>query len=118
MQLKRWEYGIVVGILILLSGLAYAQYKYESITVSDTSVGLTAATYARSTKAFITCETASIRYTLDGVQVPSSTTAVGHIHPATNGVPLILVNADEIRNFKAIRATATDSVIKVTYSSK
>jgi len=118
MKLKRWEYGLIVGILILLSGLAYAQYSYESITVSTVVKSLTATTYLRATRAFITCETGAIRYTVDGVTTPNSAGLVGHKLPNTDGVSLMLENHDEIRNFRAVRATATDGVIKITYFSK
>lgn len=116
-RLKKWEYGLIIGTLLLLSGLAYAQYAYESITVSSTAKSLTTATYGRANRAFITVEGNSIRYTLDGTNTPTSA-GVGHRRTSADTQPLILVNTDEIKNFRAVRSSATDATIKVTYSSK
>lgn len=117
MKLKKWEYGLIAGILLLFSGLAYAQYAYESITVGYPAKSLTAATYGRATRAYITVETTAIRYTLDGTSTPTSA-GVGHLSSIVANNPIILVNADEIKNFRAVRSSGADGTIKVTYSSK
>jgi hypothetical protein len=111
--LRRWEIGLILGVLLVLAGLAYAQFAYESVTVSSASKALTAGTYGAGVKkALITCETNSIRFTLDGVQVPTSA-GVGHLlYP---GQPLVLENRYQIVKFRAVRASATDATLKVTY---
>lgn len=111
--LRKWEIGLVVWFLLILGGIAYAQFAYESVTVSSVSKGLTATTYGPGVKkALITCETNSIRFTLDLVNVPTSA-GVGHLlYP---GQPLVLENRYEIVKFRAVRASATDAVLKVTY---
>jgi len=111
--LRRWEIGLVIGIMLALGGLAYAQFAYESVTVSHVSKALTATTYgAGARKALITCETNAIRFTLDLVNVPTSA-GVGHLlYP---GQPYVLENRYEIVKFRAVRASATDAVLKVTY---
>ena len=86
---------------------------HESVTVDATvgGVGLTATTYLRARKAFLTLETAQIRFTLDGTTVTSS---VGHLMEV--GQILTLENPDEIRNFRAIR-TGSSGTLKVTYEN-
>ncbi len=59
---------------------------------------------------FCTLETDQIRFTLDGVTIPSST--VGHLMDA--GDNLTLRNIFDIENFKAARVTA-DASLKITY---
>ena len=85
---------------------------YESVTVDATVGGvlLTAATYLRATKAFMTLESAQIRFTKDGT---APTTSVGHLLQV--GQTVYLENADEIRNFRAIRTGSSSGVLKVTY---
>lgn len=85
---------------------------YESVTVDNTvgGVSLTAATYGRARKAFVTLETAQIRFTIDGT---APTTSVGHL--LESGQTLDLKNTDEIRNFRAIRTGSVSGGLKVTY---
>lgn len=111
--LRRWEIGLILGVLMVLAGLAYAQFSYQSITVGGSSVStLAAATYGSGVrKCLITCETNSVRFTLDGTQVPTSA-GIGHLlYP---GQALIL-DKYEIPKFKAVRASGTNAVLKVTY---
>ncbi len=88
--------------------------EYESVTVDNTvgGVGLTALTYGTNTKAMITVEGATFRFRIDG-GAPTST--VGH--QAQVGDVIQLTSNEDIANFKAIRDTATDATIHVTYSS-
>jgi len=111
--LKSWEIAILVGIVLTLSGIAYAFLAYESISVSTTALGLTSTTYKNSTHAIITCESASIRWTFDGITTPNSASSVGHL--LFNGQSMILDSQNQIRNFKAVRANDTDAVLKVSY---
>jgi hypothetical protein len=110
--LRRWEIGLILGVLLILSGLAYAQFSYQSITVTSATATLTAATYGSGVrKCLITCETNAIRFTLDGTIVPTST-GVGHLlYP---GQALVL-DKYEIPKFKAVRSSSTSAVLKVTY---
>ncbi len=87
---------------------------YESITVDGTEggVALTAAKYGTCTKAFITAETASIRFTVDGT---TPTATVGHlVNPGTTVVKLD--SNEDIAAFRAIRTGAISATIHVTYS--
>ena len=91
----------------------FVPYDFETITVTDTAVGLTAAkvnSNPKPKKIFITSETAQIRYRTDGTD-PSST--VGHVMVPTQS--LVLEGYSQINNFKAIRTGATSGVLQVTY---
>ena len=98
----------------VIAGL-YDSFAYEKITVADTAIALTAATYTpvgadKAQKAYITVETAQIRYRLEG----TPTTAEGHLLEI--GDILQITGSDDIAGFKAIRTGATSASIKVTYS--
>ena len=110
--LRRWEIGLILGIMLILAGLAYAQFAYESITVSSVAKTFTAATYGLGVrKAIVTCEDNNIRFTLDGTQVPTSA-GVGHLLYVGQTLTL---DKYEIQNFKAVRASGTDATLKITY---
>ncbi len=92
-------------------------FAYESVTIDDTAggVGLTAATYAVAAKdmareAFLTLETAQIRWTINGT---APTALVGHLLEV--GQTLTLKDQSEIANFKGFRTGGTSGVLKVTY---
>ena len=85
--------------------------EYESLTVDDTAIELTAATYGTLEKALITVENAPIRFRIDG---ENPTSEEGHI--LNSGDTLKLDTNDDIASFKAIRTTNTDADIRVTYS--
>jgi hypothetical protein len=85
--------------------------NHESVTVSNTAVGITT-TVAEGFKpaaAVITVETASIRYCVDGT---TATSSVGH--RADPGDVIELTDRGEVANFSAIRKDGTDATIKVT----
>ena len=86
---------------------------HESKTVGATvgGVALTAGTYGTSIYAFITAETAQMRYTVDGT---APTTANGHL--LNPGDILKLDSNADIVAFRAIRTGSVSGVIKVTYS--
>ena len=92
----------------------YKAYNYESITVTDTAIGLTASilnTTIKPKRAFLTIETAQLRYRYDGTD-PTDTE--GHIlNPVVNY--LIIEGWHNLNNFKAIRTGAISGVIKVSY---
>ena len=85
----------------------------EAVTVADTAVGLTEAKYRNSVRAFITPETAQIRFYYHG---PVPTSSTGHI--LDPGVPLVLDGIDAIKNFRAIRTGATSAAITATYEQR
>lgn len=95
-------------------------FAFETLTVSNTAVGLTATTYHVKSStaapnqiaeyATITVETDSIRYRTDGTDPDGST---GHL--LGPGDVLYLTSADDIRRFKAIRVT-NDSTLMVSYA--
>ena len=86
---------------------------HESVTVDSTAGGkaLTAGTYGTYIYAFITAETAQMRYTVDGT---APTTANGHL--LNPGDILKLDSNADIVAFRAIRTGSVSGVIKVTYS--
>jgi hypothetical protein len=94
-----------------MKGVGYGDaFAYESITVADTAKSLTAATYTTGVKkAFITLETAQIRWRIDGT---APTSAEGHLLETTQS--LTLNGYSQIVLFKAIR-TGSSGTIKVTY---
>jgi hypothetical protein len=93
--------------------------KHESITISSTALGLTAANYSyestatlskkKADRALITTETDQIRWTCDGTTPDADT---GHLSNA--GSVLELEGYDAIRLFRAIRVTG-DATLKVSY---
>ena len=91
----------------------YICYDFEQITVADTAIGLTSAKLTadpRPKKVVITCETAQLRYRIDGTD-PSAT--VGHlINPLDS---LVLEGYSQLNNFKAIRKGSTSATIFCSY---
>lgn len=85
---------------------------YESITVAATALGLTAASINNKNLAFLTLETAEIRYRLDGT---APTSAEGHL--LEPGDVLELFGSNVLANFKAIRTGATSGVLKCSYGN-
>lgn len=94
-------------------------FARESVTVSSSSIGLTAATFAPGTRAtpathaqfaLMTVETDQIRWNA----VPS-TDADSSDHLANNGDVIELHGINCIRNFRAIRVTG-DATLRVQYA--
>lgn len=87
---------------------------YEAVTVDDTAggVALTSAEYGTCLLAYISVETAPIRFTIDGT---APTTSVGHL--VTPGNDIVLTSNEDIAAFRAIRTGAVSAVIQCTYSS-
>ena len=103
-----------------ISASAPMPNSYESVTVSNSSIGLSASKYGpiehatlpirtMARQALITVETDQIRWTVDGT---TPTAAIGH--RANVDDVIRLEGFDAIRLFRAIRVTA-DASIKVTY---
>lgn len=85
--------------------------NHESVTVSNTAVGITTtvADGILPAAAIITVETASIRYCVDGTTAEAT---VGH--RADPGDVIELTDRGEVTNFSAYRKDGTDATIKVT----
>lgn len=91
---------------------------FETITVSSSSIGFTAATIKtfreggtarRAVRALLTVEGDKIRFRMDG-SAPTST--VGHILEV--GDNFVVEGDQNIENFRMIRAT-TDATVQVSY---
>ena len=92
---------------------------YEAITVANTSIGFTTATYVPTSGdlkshharvAVMRLETGPIRYRMDGTD-PTTTTGV-----LMNPLDTLVVRGEfNIRNFRAIRTTATSGSLTVHY---
>ncbi len=92
-------------------GVGYGDFfAYEAVTVADTAIGLTAATYTTAAQvAFCTLETAEIRYRLDA---GTPTNLVGHpLEPLQS----IILMGYQLPKFKAIRTGATSGSLKCSY---
>jgi len=97
----------------IIAVVEFVPYAYESLTVADTAIILTAAVYAQTDyaiKAFITLEDAQIRWRIDDV---NPTASEGHLFEA--GQNLMLESSDAVKQFRAIRTGASNGIIKVTY---
>ena len=91
----------------------YKCYDYESITIADTAIGLTASkltTDIKPKRVVITFETASCRYRYDGTD---PTDAEGHLRYPTD--ILIVEGLANLKNLKMIRTGASSAVGKVSY---
>ncbi len=95
-----------------MKGVGYGDaFAYESITVTGTAKSLTAGTYTTDAKkAFISIESASIRWRIDGT---APTISEGHLSYV--GQTITLNGYSQIARFSIILATATSATIKVTY---
>jgi hypothetical protein len=83
---------------------------YESVTVAATAIGFTAGSIAGENMAFVTAETAQMRWRADGTD-PTSTE--GHVLPV--GGSLELHGDTILSNFRAIRTGGTSGVLKCSY---
>lgn len=101
--MKKLLFSLV--LILALASMAWAD-SYESITVGATAIGTTAATVGRATWGICRCETAEIRYTMDGATTP--TDAIGVLLEPFEWV--VLNNPDQLRNFRAIRTGASGAL--------
>lgn len=93
-----------------------AAFAAETIAVSSTAIGPTAATVNPTTtrgasQMYCSVEAQPIRYRFDGT---NPTALVGH--PAVAGTTLTVTGAANITRFKAIKSGATDASVFCTYS--
>lgn len=82
----------------------------ETITVADSAVGLTTATYLDAIRAEMTLESGQIRFWSDGTD---PTASVGRI--VNVGDDIILNSVAQIAGFKAIRTGSTSGKLSVEY---
>jgi len=87
-------------------------YAFETVTVADSSIGLTAATFDQQRFALITLETAPVRFRLDG-SAPTST--VGHLLEV--GDILELDSNEQLVAVRFIRTTGVSGSISVSYGA-
>ena len=85
----------------------------ESLTVAAASTSITTATAANSNRAFITCETAAVRFWLDG-STPSA--SVGHL--LEPGDVLLLDSRAQIAAFRAYRRDATSATLRISLGTE
>lgn len=98
----------------LTSDTPLTPFAFETLTVSSTAIGFTAAIMQPAgapapQRAFLTCETDAIRYRYDG---GTPTASVGHLLNA--GALANLTGAVALSQFRAIRVT-TNGTCQVTY---
>lgn len=95
-------------------------YAFESITVNTTAVGCTSSkinqinsdgSRSQALSAYISCETATVRYTIDGTTVNASTNG----HALTANQAILLTEPNDIKRFSAVRTGSTNGTLKVTY---
>jgi hypothetical protein len=102
-----WALIVIFG----LSDFAMAASTDETITVSNTAVGLTASKITTYTSyAICTLETAQIRFRVSGY---NPTSAIGHILDTGNVVELTTVG--DMIKFRAIRTGTSDGVLTCSY---
>jgi len=114
MKLKKREWLIIAIVIVALFGIAWA--VDEQITVSYTPKTLTAGSYAGASSAILYVETNDIRVTLDGATVPTSA-GVGLLIKKDTLYTDLLTSMSAIKNFKAVRNSASDAKITVSYQS-
>lgn len=85
-------------------------FAFETITVSNVSIGFTTATADVANYAVVTLETNPIRYRADG---SAPTAAIGHL--ASAGTTLEVCGKSAIASFRMIRQGAADATAPVTY---
>lgn len=99
----------------IIAGL-FKAFAHEKITVSNSAVSLTTATYTtdgeKAKRAIITVESAQLRYRYDGT---APTSSVGHLLNPFDVITIL--GSDNITNFKAIRAGSTDAAISCSYEN-
>jgi hypothetical protein len=101
-----------VLFILFIYNYSYSADSFQSITVSNTAIGLTytshiSATYRNYDNCFCTLETAPIRVRMDGT---APTSVEGHLF--NPGDSFSLEKTNDIQNFKAIRTTSTDAKLK------
>ena len=113
---RRWGTKVFLSgteVAIAIQEPVYQWATFESITVSTTALGLTAALKEDADLALVTVESQAVRYRLDGL---APTATVGHNLDV--GAVLELEGHWEIDQFQAIRRDGVDATLRVSYSTK
>lgn len=98
-----------------MSGNPIPFSKETGLTIAGTAVGITDSVHTPTdgspvaTAAVVTVETAPIRFWIDG-----STPTASQGHLAQPGAEITLESHAEVKNFLAIRSTATSATAEVT----
>lgn len=98
-----------------IGGQEVSAMGHESITVAATAIGFTSGTITPATgrpasRAFVTAETAQMRYTYDGT---TPTSSIGHLLDV--GDILVIEGIINVQDFLAIRTTGTSGNIRATF---
>ncbi len=102
---------LILIMILGLTGIAVAASNDETITVSNTAIGLTSAKITASISYVIcTLETAEVRFRVAGKN-PTST--IGHI--LSIGQRVELTTIDDIVKFRAIRTGGSDGILTCSY---
>lgn len=109
-----WFGGIVIQTNNSVPG------NFEVLTVADSStyfargkIKPTSGTYAGMTAqaALLTLEGGDIRFRIDGLSPPTPTTG----HPMVSGDSFLLIGAQAVNQFRAIRTGETNGILTATY---
>jgi hypothetical protein len=100
---------------------ALTAFDYENITVSSSVVGLSAAKIQPASgkaalAAYISIDSAYIRWRSDGGDPAAGSS--GHVAYDGSVAPYMsiwLTGTENLKNFRAIRDTGTDAMLRVTY---
>jgi hypothetical protein len=112
---------MLVAVMLASPVVAFAQARqviFESVTVANTAIGLTAATYtprsgsSQVVRCTMRLETAQVRFRYDGTNPTSSEGTLLEV-----GEVLTLSGFDFLEDFRAIRTGATSGVLKVACES-
>ena len=92
-------------------------FAFEMLTVAGSAVGFATATYSPNahvgaTRAFVTAETAQVRYRYDGT---APTASVGHLLEANGSI--VIEGPGNIARFQAIRTGGTSAVLATTFEA-
>lgn len=106
---------LIAAVWALPSTAIADSFDYESVTVADTAIGITASKVSpangeRAKILFCTLETAQVRFRTDGTDPTSSE---GHI--INVGDVVTFNSTGDIGRFRAIRTGATSGVLKCTF---
>jgi hypothetical protein len=106
------------GIVIQTNNSVPGNFEVLSVTDSSTyfargKIKPTSGTYSGMTAqaALLSLEGGDIRFRLDGLSPPTSTTG----HAMVNGDTFLLVGAQAVNQFRAVRTGDTDGILTATY---
>lgn len=89
----------------------YPPQSFETITVANAAIGITASLLTNARAAYLTVEGASLRYRIDGT---NPTDAVGHLVPNGGSVWFADKTGLTLTQLRMIRTGATSATVSVT----